>query len=32
MRRKVRWYIYNLAFKIFGKTKLWSELGHKIWK
>ena len=31
MRRKVRWFIYNLAFKIFGKTKLWPKYGRKIW-
>jgi len=27
----MRWKIYNLAFRIFGRTKLWPRLGHWIW-
>ena len=29
--RKVRWWLYNLTFRIFGKTKVWPKLGFVIW-
>ncbi len=27
----IRWKIYNLAFLLFGQTRLWPGLGHLIW-
>lgn len=29
--RRVRWSLYNLAFRVFGNTRLWPALGWKIW-
>jgi hypothetical protein len=29
--RRVRWGIYNLAFRILGKTKVWPRLGQFLW-
>ena len=29
--RSIRWKIYNIAFKVIGKTKMWSRIGPKIW-
>lgn len=28
----MRWFIYNLAFRLFGNTRLWPKLGFRIWK
>ncbi len=30
--KKIRWLIYNKAFKIFGNTKWWPRLGFMIWR
>jgi len=27
-----RWAAYNLAFRLFGKTRLWPRLGFLIWR
>jgi hypothetical protein len=29
--RDLRWKIYNLAFRIFGKSKYWKRLGQILW-
>lgn len=29
--RTFRWRLYNLAFRVFGNTRLWPKLGRKIW-
>ena len=29
--RKLRWAIYNLAFTVFGKTRVWQRMGRAIW-
>jgi len=28
----IRWKIYNLAFRLFGETRLWPRLGQAIWR
>jgi len=28
----MRWKIYNLAFRVFGNTRLWPKLGFAIWR
>ncbi len=29
--RRSRWCLYNFAFRVFGKTRLWPRLGSRIW-
>lgn len=31
-QKRFRWWLYNFAFKIFGRTKVWPKLGFAIWK
>ena len=30
-RTRVRWAVYNLAFRVFGNTRLWRRLGPSLW-
>jgi len=29
--RRIRWAVYNFAFRFFGRTRLWPRLGYLIW-
>lgn len=29
--RRFRWWLYNFAFRIFGKTRCWKRLGQRLW-
>jgi len=29
--RKIRWWVYNAAFCVFGHTPLWPKLGFILW-
>lgn len=29
---QMRWWVYNMAFRMFGQTRLWPRLGFAIWK
>lgn len=28
---EVKWYIYNLAFKLLGNTRYWGKIGNFLW-
>ena len=30
--KKVRWWFYNFAFGVFGKSRLWPRMEFAIWK
>ena len=30
--KKIQWKIYNLAFKITGKTSIWKRVGSALWQ
>lgn len=32
MREEIRWFVYNLAFWLFGTTRLWPRLGFMLWR
>ena len=29
---RIRWTVYNVAFWLFGKTRVWPRLGELIWR
>ncbi|KKM17992.1 hypothetical protein LCGC14_1670180 [marine sediment metagenome] len=31
MRKNLRWKVYNLAFRVLGRTRLWPRLGFILW-
>ncbi len=30
-RRQLRWWFYNRAFQVFGRTPVWAQLGPRLW-
>ena len=30
-QRDIRWYFYNVCFKVIGKTPLWKYIGVYLW-
>lgn len=30
--KEIRWRIYNLSFRLFGRFGFWKKLGQMIWK
>lgn len=31
-KEAIQWKIYNLAFRVFGKTRFWPGLGFILWR
>jgi hypothetical protein len=29
--KTIRWYVYNAAFLVLGRTKHWKRIGHFLW-
>lgn len=29
--KELRWKVYNLSFRLFGRTPLWPRLGYILW-
>jgi len=32
MKTSLRWKVYNLAFRLFGRASFWPRLGQILWR